>query len=133
MPTIFEQASRIKLRFETSKGLLTAEDLWDLPLTSQNKANLDGIAVGLFQQLQASPVSALSFVNKEQKADAKVQLAFDIVKHVIDTRLVENAAEATRRSNAEKKQRILAIIEGKEAEALGAASIDDLRAMANAL
>ena len=119
------------MRFDTPKGLLFAEDLWDLPLTSATKANLDDVARELFRLLQGNV--NVSFVNKEEKADAKVQLAFDLVKHVIDTRLVENAAEATLRSNKEKKQRILAIIEGKEAEALGASSIDDLRAMANAL
>ena len=129
--TIFEQASRAKLRFDTPKGLLSAEDLWDLPLSSVSKANLDDIARGLFKQLQGT--ANVSFVNKEQKADATVQLAFDVVKHVIDTRLVENAAEALVKSNKEKKQRILAIIEGKEAEALGASSIDDLRAMAASL
>lgn len=34
--SIFEQASRQKLRFETSAGKLSIEDLWDLPLTSNN-------------------------------------------------------------------------------------------------
>jgi hypothetical protein len=131
MPTIFEQASRIKLRFETSKGMLSAEDLWDLPLTSASKANLDDIARALFKNLQGT--ENVSFVNKEGKADAEVQLAFDVVKHIIDTRLVENAAAALAKENKEKKQRILAIIEGKEIEKLGAASIDELRAMAASL
>jgi hypothetical protein len=28
---IFEQASRLRLRFESSKGQLIVEDLWELP------------------------------------------------------------------------------------------------------
>ena len=129
MSTIFEQASRLKLRFDSAKGPLSAEDLWDLPLTSTNaaKPNLDDIARLLHTRLRSA--DNISFVEDKPSADAGVQLAFDIVKHVIDARKVENAATALAAANKEKRQRILTIIEGKEAEALGASSIDDLRAM----
>jgi hypothetical protein len=126
--SIFEKASRAKIRFESPKGLLSSEDLWDLPLSaSASKANLDDIARALFAKLKGD--DNVSFVNKAQKSDEATQLAFDLVKHVIDTRLVENEAAETLRINKEKKQRILAIIEHKENEALGASSIEDLRSM----
>ena len=45
---MFEKASRLKLRFSTSIGMLSAEDLWDLPLSSRNgTANLDDVARNL--------------------------------------------------------------------------------------
>lgn len=126
--SIFEKASRLKLRFESPKGMLSVEDLWDLPLSGTNgKANLDDIARGLFAKLKGN--DNVSFVNKAQKSDDATQLAFDVVKHVIDTRLVETDAAEAARLNKERKQRILAIIEHKENEKLGAASIDELRAM----
>lgn len=125
---IFEQAARDKLRFETKMGQLSVEDLWDLPLTHASKANLDDIAKGLYKQLKEDP--NVSFVHKLQSsAVSKVQLCFDLVKHIIDVRLAEKEAAELARSNNEKKQRILAIIEGKEAEALSAKSVEDLRAM----
>lgn len=33
---IFEKASRLKLRFETNRGVLSAEDLWDLGKSDMN-------------------------------------------------------------------------------------------------
>ena len=33
---IFEQAARQAFRFESPKGFLTVEDLWNLPLTQRN-------------------------------------------------------------------------------------------------
>ena len=45
---IFEQATRQAFRFESPKGFLTVEDLWNLPLTNNTgRANLDGINAGI--------------------------------------------------------------------------------------
>ena len=45
---IFEQASRLKLRFPSPLGTLSTEDLWHLPLTSTTgKANLNDIGKAL--------------------------------------------------------------------------------------
>lgn len=57
---IFEQTSRLKLRFDTTKGMLTAEDLWDLPLTSDaGKANLDDVAQSLHRELKDAETELL--------------------------------------------------------------------------
>lgn len=129
--SIFEKASRLKLRFETSKGALTAEDLWDLPLQATNKPNLDDLARELYTQVKGS--DAISFVNKTAKPSEALQLRFDLVKHVIDTRLTENAAKEEAELNKQRKARILALIEEKENNQLGERSLEELRALANAL
>lgn len=128
----FEQAARLKLRFSTAKGDLTVEDLWDLPLISTvNKPNLDDIARGLFGQLKSD--ANVSFVIPEQKSDSTTQLKFDVVKHIIDVRLAENAAAAAAKANREKRQLILSVIAQKENEQLLSASMDDLKKMLEAL
>lgn len=125
---MFEKASRMKLRFDTPKGQLSAEDLWDLPLTSTTgKANLDEIAKTLFRKLKDE--GEVSFVNPAKTGDKTVQLQFDIVKHVIEIRIAERDAAELARVNKEKKQLILGIIAQKENEQLATTSLDDLRKM----
>jgi hypothetical protein len=125
---MFTKASRIKLRFDTPKGLLSVEDLWDLPLTSATgKANLDDIAKAAFQALKGSEV--VSFVMRDKVADPTVQLRFDIIKFIIDTRLAENEAASTAQVNKERKQKFLALIEQKEFEQVASKSLDELKAL----
>ena len=129
---MFMKASRLKLRFDTPKGQLSVEDLWDLPLTSDTgKANLDDIARSIFKQLKAT--DDVSFVVKEQKSDEIVQLKMDIIKHIIDIRLVEKEAALLAKNNREKKQQILQIIAQKENEQLAGSSLDELKALAASL
>jgi hypothetical protein len=129
---MFEKASRLKVRFDSPKGLLSIEDLWDIPLSSNTgKVNLDAIAIDLHHQLKSG--DDISFVNKENKSDAMIQLKFDIVKHIIEVRLVENEAAALARSNKEKKQQILSIIAQKENEQLAGSSLEDLKKLADSL
>ena len=125
---MFEKASRLNLRFESPKGMLTTEDLWDLPLISPAaRANLDDIARALFNKLKTD--NTVSFVIKERKSDDVTQLQFDIVKHIIDVRLAENEAAAAAKANKEKVQSILAIIAQKETEQVAGKSLEELRAM----
>lgn len=129
---MFEQSTRNKDRFETSQGLLTVEDLWDLPLTStRGRANLDDIARGLSKKLKETETE--SFVIKAPKADETTQRKFAIVKHIIEVRLAENEAAATIRANKEKKQQLLALIAQKENEQLQGHTLEELRAMAEGL
>lgn len=128
---MFEKATRQKLRFQTDKGLLSVEDLWDLPLTSLRGTNLDDIARGLHSQLKNS--NDVSFVVKERKSNESVQLAFDIVKHIIDVKLVERDAAQLAASAKEKKQQIMQLIANKEQSALAEMPLDELRKMVEAM
>lgn len=125
---IFEQASRLKLTYSTSRGVLSFMDLWDLPLQSQTgKANLDSIATELFKQLKSD--DNVSFVEPTRKTDDLTQLSFDVVKHIIDVRLAERTAAKDKAERAEKKQKLLALIADKQDESLKSMSLDDLQKM----
>jgi hypothetical protein len=125
---MFEKATRLKLRFDTPRGFLMTEDLWDLPLqtTRQNGVSLDQIAIALNQQLKEA--ETVSFVDESPRANDRLQLAFDLVKHVIDVKKAENAAAAIERDRAATKQRILEIIAKKQDSKLEESSIEELQA-----
>lgn len=130
----FEQAARMKLRFETAKGLLSVEDLFDLPLTSATgRANLDDIAKSINRQLRAS-AEETSFVEPHQpRKEDELQVAFDVVKHVIDSKVAERTAASEALKKRETKAKILEIIATKQDAELQGKSLEELRAMAEAM
>ncbi len=134
--TMFEQASRARIRFNSPQGSLTVEDLWLLPLESKsgNRANLDAIAIDLHRQTRDA-ADAVSFVNPstESAQAAQLQLAFDIVRRVIQVRVAERDELQAASQRREKKQRLLELIAQKEDAALGEKSVDELRALAESL
>lgn len=128
---MFDKATRLKLRFETTRGFLSTEDLWDLPLTSTRGPNLDDIAIAADKAVKESAHG--SFVLHPAKADELLQLRFDIVKAVIDFRLAENEAEKTALDRKAKKEKVLEILARKQDAALETMSEEDLRKMIDGL
>lgn len=131
MSNIFEKAVRQKLRFNSSKGLISAEDLWDLPLTSNTgKPNLDAIAIELDQELKTQNVS---FVSDVTPRNTLTQLKFDIVKYVIDTKKAENAEAAAAADRKAQKQRLLEELAKRQDNKIGTMSDAELEAALAAL
>lgn len=114
---IFELATREKIRFRHSNGLISVEDLWDLTLPQ-----LDVIAKALRKSLQDNGESFIS----EVKTDKTTEIAFEVVKHVIGVRLAEKEAMKRRKEAAEKRAQILDIIADKQNEALKGKSVEEL-------
>ena len=125
----FETVIRNRVRFETPKGLLTVEDLFDLPLTSTTgKANLDDIAKALFVKVRdgSGIVSFVEDVPAEKSADA---MRLDVVKYVIAVRKGDNRKALDAVERKAKRERIMAFIaERKDAEMKGK-SLEELDAM----
>jgi hypothetical protein len=129
---IFERAARSKLRFATNKGMLTAEDLWDLPLTSdRGHVNLDDLARSLNRQLKNEQDE--SFVEDVSHHNSALKLSFDLVKYVIDVKLEERDLAKSATERRKSKARILEIIESKQDQELSSKSLEELTALAAAL
>jgi hypothetical protein len=116
---MFEKATRKKLRFPTTNGMLSVEDLWDLSLTQ-----LDKLAVSLNRQIKE--VGEESFISNK-KVPENVQLSFDIVKHVIAVKIAEADAKKLAAERKAKRDKLMEIIEQKQNETDLGKSIDDLR------
>ena len=128
---MFAFATKKKIRFETSKGLLSVEDLWDLPLTSDNgRPNLDDIAKGIYKAMKEG--EEVSFVKSNAASNAAfnvLKTKFDIVKYIIDVKLAEAEAAKKAKEIKARNQRILGLIAQKEDEALASKSKEELLAM----
>lgn len=70
--------------------------------------------------------TGVSFVTPNTKVNDLLQLKFDVVKHIIDTRLSE--AEVAKQVSDKKKQMevIMELIAQKQNEQLSSASIEEL-------
>jgi hypothetical protein len=124
---MFEQATRLQLRYEYTKGQITIEDLWVIPL-----AALDRIAVTLAKQLRETAES-VSFVTPATTNDTVLQLKFDIAKYIIGVRVQERDAAKASKERSEKKQKLLEIVARKQDAALENKTLDELMAEINAM
>lgn len=128
MNNIFEKASRAKLRFPTTRGNLSVEQLWDLPL-DKGEVNLYNLAQGLLEEVTDKPVEKLSFFSKAVTVDETAELKFEIVKHIVTTRVAEAEAQQTEAIKRTQRQELDALIAAKKAEAKQGLSLEELEAM----
>ncbi|MCP4374004.1 MAG: hypothetical protein GY797_38755 [Deltaproteobacteria bacterium] len=124
---MFEIASRRKLRFPTRKGNLTAEDLWDLPLTSKNGASLDNLAKSLNKEIKETDEE--SFVEAKSTVSKDLETKFAIVKRVIVVRLEQVEKRKNAKVAKEKREQILRLIADKENDQLASKSLEELKAL----
>lgn len=124
---MFEKATRMKLRFETKRGNITTEDLWDLPLTSKAGVSLDDIAKNLNKKIKDGEEE--SFVTERSEANNVLNLQFSLVKHVIKARLDEQKAKKDALEAKRRREHILDLIEEKKKDNLKSLSIEELEKM----
>lgn len=122
---IFEQATRQKFRFESIKGELTVEQLWDMPLTSKNGFDLDTVAKEVNRDLKAC--SEESFVNTNHNpAVGRLEAKLEVVKHVIAVKLAESDERAKAADRKAEKERLLEILHQKKDQDLLGLSREEL-------
>ena len=128
----FELAVKLKVRFATSRGDASLEQLYDMPLTSRNGFDLDTTARSVYQELKS--IDEVSFVSSvPNKAKDLLQLKLDLITHVIASKLDENAKVLKAAKNKEERQKLLAILNQKQDEELSTLSADEIKARILAL
>lgn len=118
---MYKQASKMGLRFQTSAGPLTVEQLWQLPLSSLTNAIKAAKKV-----LVKDNDDDLSFLEDNKTVNAVDQLRFDILKDVYVTKKAEAEALRTAADTKAHNQKILALIAEKKEDSLRNMSAEEL-------
>jgi len=123
---MYKTASKIKLRVQTSKGLLSVEDLWDL-----NLKELNDIAKALNKELKS--LDEEDFLDDKPSEDPKKRLIFDIIVDIIKTRKEEISQNREARAKSSLRQKYLDALEKKEDEDLEKLSKEEILEKLNSL
>ena len=131
---LFITATKNKLRFSSTKGLLTTEDLWDLVLESKNGQNIDlnSVAKNIAREIKEFGDEDFVGTSSTSTKTTELKLKLDIVKFVIETKKAEQSAKLLANKNAEQRRLITEIINNKQNQALQEKSLEELQAMLNA-
>ena len=120
--SIFEKASRLQLRFASTKGSLSVEDLWGLSLES-----LDTLAKAVNKQIKAEEED--SFIGKKSSANSTLDLKLDILKRVIEVKLIERDAQVDRAAKNAKLSQLKELALHKANEKLSSLSEEEINKM----
>jgi hypothetical protein len=114
---LFEIASRKKLRFQTVRGLISTEDLWDLPLINRITAgfDLDTVAKAVNRELKSLAEESFVTTKANPRAD-QLGLQLEIVKHIIATIQREDQERTAREGRKAERARLLEILDQKQGE-----------------
>lgn len=126
MNKLYEKALRSKYRFQTDKGYVNVEQLWDL-----NLEQLDAIAQQVAEDLEKS--STKSFIKKKTTASEELSNKLEIIKHLISTKLAEVREAEEREVRRQQAARIEEIIRQKKDDDLAGKSLQELTAMLDEL
>lgn len=118
MTDIFERATRCKLRFDSSVGDITAEQLWDLPLTAKGeRSDLDKLARAVNTELKSIEEGSFVTLRPDPRKD-ELALKLDVLKRVIEAKLADKAAAEKAAQTAERKRKLMAALNAKEEQNL---------------
>ena len=117
----FEKAIRAKVRFETTKGVITLEDLYDLSIPS-----LETMAQKLNKEKKELEGESF-FVTKQTKESRLVDLKLELVIHVGKTKIAEKEKHELRQIKLSKAAELRDLIQKKERTVLESKNMEDLQ------
>jgi protein tyrosine/serine phosphatase len=118
---LFKKATQIKLRFKAVNGLITSEDLYDIPLESDKNTSLESLAQAANKKVKECQEE--SFVNTKSKGFNQDVLRLEILKIVIADRLAANKKAASAVANKQEKAKLLDLLAQKQDSAFTPAQI----------
>lgn len=124
---LFEIAARKQFRYPSTRGELTTEQLFTLPLLSRSNFDLNNVAVAVNNDLKA--LAEESFVStKSHPGKADLEAKLEIVKHIIAVRQEEAEKARLSAEKAAQREKLVQALANQEDKALQNLSVDEIRA-----
>lgn len=125
---IYKEALLNRVRFSTNVGLLTLEEVMDLPLTSKSGLSVDSLAVDLANKLKNENKEIVSLVNEDKEDIERYvdELKLEVLKDIIEYK--KALIEEKRKAQAEnsEKRRIMEALARKKEDKYNDMSIEEL-------
>jgi hypothetical protein len=118
---LFEKAVRAKLRFITERGVVSLEDLWDLPLSA-----LNDLAKNTNREVKASEEE--DFLKTATAKDKSLALQFEVLLYVLKTKVEERDAKIASVAKAEQKAKLVNALARKQDASMEAMSEEEIQA-----
>lgn len=115
---LFMKAARRKYRFNSERGTLNVEQLFDLSYTDLDK---------IYRELEGAKQESAGLLGRT--GNTEVQNKLEIVKAVFDQKKAEADANQSRAEKAAMKDKILNALANRQAENLAQKDEDELKAM----
>ncbi len=109
---MFELATRKKYSFESTKGLITTEDLWDVPLT-----DLEIIGNNIQNEIN-NLTGFVSFTKKTSPELSELEEKYNLIIHIGQTRVAEAEALKKKAENNAEIQELLVLLDEKERDSM---------------
>lgn len=124
--TLFQKATRAKLRFLTVKGEVSTEGLWDMPLSgTKDGFDLDTVARATNKSIKE--LDEEGFVStRANPALSKLKLKLEVLKVIIAIKLEEEDARKQEAYRAQEKQKLLAALNEHDDNKLKTLSREEL-------
>ena len=123
-----------KWRFPSSKGQLSLEALYDLPLTGTDYTNLDQVAMLINDEIITTKAQTGSFVNPSLKTKfdlEKLNIKLEIVKYIINQKQEEKERKRQKTEISRKRETLEKLIVQKQLETLSGMSVDEIQEQIN--
>jgi len=123
MEKLFINGTRKGWRFNSTRGKLSIEQLWELPLKVRTNFDLDTVAKTLNKEVKEQEEE--SFVSTTTK-NTELAEKLELIKYIISVKLQETKDKQDAQAKAERRQQILELLAEKEVEGLKSKSKEEL-------
>lgn len=127
MLAMFKYVTRHKVRFLSSRGELSIEQLWDVPLRSKDEFNLNTLAQVANTALKKFTEDNFVDANSKTEENTKAEYRLEAIKYIIEVKLREEDELKKRAERKLEREKIMKALEEKQDGKLSAMSEAQLK------